>query len=279
MPAPPIDARSQSARVVSVVPCGADGVLLRIAPKEPVAPMRAGRFFMLRCVDGTSPPIPRPFSVYRQHGDGSLEFMIKVMGRGTRALAGAVPGKDLTCIGPLGNGWPELGPGAPWVMLAGGIGSAPFHMAIEQALAGTHGAQLDPSDLTLIYGGRHQGFLYDLESFMDLGVRILATTDDGSAGYHGNVVDCLRNQWATDSLPESLRLFTCGPEPMMRAVVEESKARDLACWYSLETYMGCGVGICNGCALSTCKSGPLADWPVAKACVDGPVFRVGTVEL
>ena len=139
MPAPPSDARSFAARAVDVTPRGEDGVLLRIRPEVALAPLRAARFFMLRREDGSSPAIPRPFSVYRQP-DGELEFLVKVMGRGTRALAECVPGTVLRVVGPLGNGWPTLdGSGDPWVMLAGGIGCAPFYMGIEQALAGMDG--------------------------------------------------------------------------------------------------------------------------------------------
>ena len=120
MPAPPADARSFTAEVVSVERCGADGVILTIHPERPLPPIRASRFFMLRREDALSPAIPRPFSIYRQKGD-LLEFLIKVMGRGTRALAESLPGTRLRAIGPLGNGWPALdGDGAPWVMLAGG---------------------------------------------------------------------------------------------------------------------------------------------------------------
>lgn len=254
-------------------------MLLRIKPLEPAGPLRAGRFFMLRSPDDTAPAIPRPFSVYRQHDDGSIEFLIKVMGPGTRALARSSPGTELVCVGPLGNGFPEFGADVPQVMVAGGIGSAPFYMAIQQALAGSHGAKVAPEDLTLIYGGRKAGFLYDLEAFMDLGVRVLAATDDGSVGFHGNVLDCLRKQWEVENLPETVRLLTCGPEPMMEAVAHEAAVKNLECWVSLESYMGCGVGICNGCSLVTRPDGPLGEWPVAKACVDGPVFCTSAIEL
>ena len=279
MPAPPIDARSQNAHVLGVEPCGEDGVLLRIKPLEPADPLRAGRFFMLRSLDDTAPSIPRPFSVYRQYDDGSIEFLIKVMGPGTRALAGSPPGTELVCVGPLGNGLPEFEADVPRVMVAGGIGSAPFYMAIQQALEGSHGAKVEPEDLTLIYGGRQAGFLYDLEAFMELGVRVLAATDDGSVGFHGNVLDCLRKQWDVGNLPETVHLLTCGPEPMMEAVAHEAAAKNLKCWVSLETYMGCGVGICNGCSLVTRPDGPLGAWPVAKACVDGPVFSTSAIEF
>ena len=280
MPAPPPDARSLSARVESVSACGEDGVVLTVLPEVELAPVRASRFFMLRRRDALSPLIPRPFSLYRQRGR-ELEFLIKVMGRGTRALAGSRPGDELSLIGPLGNGWPTLdGGGAPWVMLAGGVGSAPFFMGIEQALAGMDGKRPAARDeIVYLFGAARRGLLYDLERFRALGVRIHTATDDGSEGFHGNVLQLLEDLWRTGELPREVRLLACGPHPMLVAVERLARARKLACWLSLETMMGCGVGICNGCPVTTRPEGELGGWPNAKCCVEGPVFPVGAITL
>ncbi len=289
MPAPPTDCRVRRGEVLAVRPSGEDGVVLalRPSPVDPLVnppenpPVRAGRFFMLRREDALSPAIPRPFSVYREREGGVLEFLIKVVGPGTRALSTSAVGTRVLTVGPLGAGWPTLdGDGAPWVMIGGGIGSAPFYMAIQQALQGMHGAGAVPaSHLTFLYGGRRAGFLYDLDEFTELGVRVLAATDDGSLGFHGNVVECLEQQWERGDLPDQVRILTCGPEPMMRAVARVAADRGLRCWLSLETLMGCGVGICNGCAVETVEGGALGKWPVAKCCVDGPVFAASDIRI
>jgi dihydroorotate dehydrogenase electron transfer subunit len=280
MPAPPTDARSLRASATSVVRCGDDGVILRIRPELEQAPLRAARFFMLRREDALSPAIPRPFSVYRQEGR-ELEFLIKVMGRGTRALADCTPGTALRAIGPLGNGWPTLDPdGPPWVMLAGGIGSAPFYMAIEQARAGMDGAHpVRAERITLLYGAARAGLLYDLAAFASLGVRVATATDDGSHGLRGNVLQLLERLWETGELPREVRLLACGPDPMLVAVERLAAAHDLECWLSLETLMGCGVGICNGCPVPTRADGPMGAWPNAKCCVEGPVFSTRAITL
>jgi NAD(P)H-flavin reductase len=144
MPAPPADARSMMCEVISVEPSGSDGVLLRVRPDAPLtvggAPLTPNRFFMLRREDGLSPAIPRPFSIYREV-DGDLVFMIKVIGPGTRAFELSRPGEQLRLIGPLGLGWPDFRPGSkPWVFLAGGIGSAPFFMAVESLMRAAEAA-------------------------------------------------------------------------------------------------------------------------------------------
>lgn len=280
MPAPPDDARSRLARTVAVEPCGEDAVRLVVRPEEPLPPVRAARFFMLRREDGVGPAIPRPFSLYRREGD-DLEFLIQVIGRGTRALAAARPGDPLRLVGPLGNGWPTLtGADPPLVFLAGGVGSAPFLLAAEQAAAGMDGAEPVPREaMTMLYGAATRAKLYDLERFEALGIRVCVATDDGSAGLSGNVLDLLAREQAEGRLPEAVRLFACGPEPMLRAVERFARARGLAAWLSLETHMGCGVGICNGCPVPTRPEGPLGAWPNAKCCVEGPVFSLDAITL
>jgi len=280
MPAPPSDARSFEAQVVRVEPCGDDAVLLALRPELALPKIRASRFFMLKPLEREAPLIPRPFSIYRQD-DGAVVFLIKKMGRGTRALAAMRPGERARMIGPLGNGWPTLdGDGPPWVMLAGGVGSAPFYLGLEQALAGMDGATpARPEQLAYLFGAATKGLLYDVDAFRGLGARVFTATDDGSDGYHGNVIGLLRELWERGELPREVRLLACGPERMLEAVEELAREDGLAAWLSLETLMGCGVGICNGCPVPTRPEGPLGDWPNAKCCVEGPVFSADAITL
>ena len=274
MAAPPSDTQVQTATVQSIRPVGDDAFVLGMALPDPLEPLAAGRFFMLRRDDDLSPAIPRPFSVYRQAEDGSVEFLIKTLGRGTQALAQTRIGEEVRVIGPLGNGWPawKANGKAKW-FVGGGIGSAPFYMAIEQAIK----AGVPADQITFVYGGRTKGFLYDLELFRELGVNVVAATDDGSEGFHGNVVQACESMLADVS--GQVEVFTCGPDPMMKAVVKFAQANQFESWISLESYMGCGVGICNGCAVGTSEDGPFGDWPVAKCCVDGPVFASSAVQF
>ena len=274
MPAPPADARSILATAVGVALCGDDGAILRVETESPIPPLRAGRFFMLRREDRMSPAIPRPFSVYRQKGR-ELEFLIKVVGTGTAALAACAKGTKVRVVGPLGNGWPDLdGEGAPWVMLAGGIGSAPFYMAIEQALE-----HVKPEQLLYVYGAARKGLLYDLEAFQSLGIRVATCTDDGSFGFKGNVLQLLVGLQKKREIPETVRLLACGPERMLEAVERHATKHGLDAWLALENLMGCGVGICNGCPVPTRPEGAMGSWPNAKCCVEGPVFSTRDVTL
>lgn len=309
--------------VISVEPSGSDGVLLRVRPEAPLtvdgAPLAPNRFFMLRREDGLSPAIPRPFSIYREL-DGDLVFMIKVIGPGTRAFELSRPGEQLRLIGPLGLGWPDFRPGSkPWVFLAGGIGSAPFFMAVESLMraaeaagpggppngdtrsgaASTFGAGVfesapaatattepgfasqgfDQPPPFLLYGAANAGLLYDVEAFAELDCALHVATDDGSMGFKGNVLQLLDRLQADGLIPVDVRLAACGPLPMLRAVARFAEAKDYECWVSLEEMMGCGVGICNGCVVETKPDGAHGKWPNLKACVEGPAFRTADVVL
>lgn len=280
MPAPPIDSRALTGEALSVTRSGDDGVILKLRVDAELPPLRAARFFMLKRDDRVSPEIPRPFSLYRQKGN-ELEFLIKVMGLGTQALAACTRGTKLKVVGPLGNGWPTIdGEGAPWVMLGGGIGSAPFYMAIEQALAGMDGARAAKREqLFYLYGAAKRGFLYDLEAFEKLGVPTFTCTMDGSHGVKGHVLQLLEHLQGRGVIPAKVRLLACGPERMLEAVETWANARGLGCWLSLETRMGCGVGICNGCPVPTVPDGRHGLWPNMKCCVEGPVFSTKDVTV
>ena len=101
----------------------------------------------------------------------------------------------------------------------------------------------------------------------------------GSHGRRGNVLGLLQQLWERKELPERVRILACGPDPMLAAVEALARERELECWLSLETLMGCGVGICNGCPVPTRRDGPLGAWSNAKCCVEGPVFPLEALAL
>ncbi len=291
MVAPPKDACSALAELIAIEILPGDGVLITVRPSVELEPLDPNRFFMLRREDGLSPKIPRPFSIYREvareDGPADLVFMIKVIGDGTRALANTRVGESLRLIGPLGKGWPSFTEPAdetPWVFLAGGIGSAPFFMAVEAITAAADEAEASGERAPtpppfLLYGAGTRELVYDAEAFSELDCALHVATDDGSFGFKGNVVTLLQALQAAGSIPQRVRIAACGPMPMLRAVERFASANDLECYVSLEDLMGCGVGICNGCVVETKPDGPLGAWPNAKCCVEGPAFNTNAVVL
>jgi len=233
---------------------------------EPPSAVEPGQFFMLRRADGQGPLLPRPFSLERL-GDGLASFLAKVIGPGTRALAALRPGEGLVLTGPLGRGFPPVRPDDGAVLLAGGIGIAPFPHVVERARA----AGVSPRALTLVFGAASGDQHYALPLFESYGIRIVLATDDGSRGFRGNALAAYEAEVEARRIDARAPVFACGPERMLEAVARRAREKDRRAHVSLETFMACGVGICNGCAVPV-EPGAFDGWPYAKACREGPVF-------
>jgi dihydroorotate dehydrogenase electron transfer subunit len=179
--------------------------------------------------------------------------------------------------GPLGNGFPPQHT-EHLVMVAGGIGQTPFPALAREHLGvrrdGDPPRRVAPvKRVTLCYGARTKDYLAGLDDFRRLGVEVLLSTDDGTAGHHGLVTEVLAG--ALDDSPQA-RVVCCGPEPMMEAVARIASARGTPCQVSLETPMACGVGICFSCVTRLRDEG--GGWDYRRTCVEGPVFDAERIE-
>jgi dihydroorotate dehydrogenase electron transfer subunit len=209
------------------------------------AAAKAGQFVNLGL--GVGPLLRRPFSVYRVDGD-RIEVVLKAVGRGTAQLLAMRPGESVSCLGPLGHGF-EISAGPKTVALvSGGLGVAPMPLAARDARAlGLH--------VTWIHGARTADELCSESDGDDL---VLAT-DDGSSGFAGTAVA---------AAPDADLVLACGPNRMLAAVAERWPDAQVA----VETYMGCGTGVCLGCAV------PLRRGGYDRACSEGPVYRASDVD-
>lgn len=215
---------------------------------------RPGQFAMLTLDPAAprhDPLLPRPMAVYRSEGE-RLEFRFKVVGRGTKLLAGLPQGTPLGVLGPLGNGFPE--PQGRPVLVGGGTGIA----SLYELAAGC------ASDVRVLLGGRTRDEILGLEDFQRLPVELGVTTEDGSLGERGRVTDLLKPSSGDE-------VFACGPTGMMKRAHELARAGSARCWVSLETHMACGFGVCLGCAVKT-KGG------FRYACSQGPVFAAEALD-
>ncbi len=221
-----------------------------------------GQFVMVRIGDNNDPLLRRPLSIHHATRDGLLQLLFKVVGRGTELLAHLKVGEKLSVLGPLGNGF-SMGDPRKACLVGGGLGIAPLYFLasrfIQQASCGT-GPSVMPR---VILGARNREELEPLVlDFQNLGVEVLAATDDGSMGYHGLVTDVLRKL----NLGAECEVYTCGPRPMMAAIHHFCQKENMACQVSVETAMACGMGACLGCAV------PVKEGGYKHACSDGPVF-------
>jgi len=250
----------------------ADYNVLAFDAPEIAATARPGQFVMIKTSGGlesTAPLLRRPFSIFEILRDAGgrptgVSIFNKRIGAGTSLLSRIEPGTHLPVLGPLGRPFEPIDPPAEAWMVAGGVGLAPF-VTLASALM----ARGTPA--TLFYGARRADDLHCVELFEALGVKMVLVTEDGSRGIHGRVTVPLASALAARPLGSPVKLFVCGPTPMMRACARLAAEHGRACDVSLEQVMGCGLGGCYSCVVLA--RGPAGGTPHhTRTCIDGPVF-------
>ena len=261
------------AAVIANTRLSADYSVLALAAPAIAEAAQPGQFVMLKASRGMDPLLRRPFSIFEVLRDDrafpiGITVLNKRIGKGTRLLYEVEPGAHLQCLGPLGRPFEPVDPPAEAWMVAGGVGLAPFVTLAEALLArGTVP--------TLFYGARRAEELHCIEIFERLGIRVVCSTEDGSRGAHGRVTVPLEQELARTPRSTDLRLYVCGPTPMMRAVSAVASANRRRCDVSLEQVMGCGLGGCYSCVVLA--RDPSGAPHHTRSCIDGPVFDAGRV--
>ncbi len=174
---------------------------------------------------------------------------VQKVGAATSALFELGECGSLGIRGPFGNGF-DIKEGHI-LLVAGGVGAAPLAPLAEKASS-------SGIEVTTLLGAKTKDELLFRKRFEAAGdVRI--ATDDGSEGEPGFVTELLE---ASENYSQ---LYCCGPEPMMKKVLDKiapSKAQ-----FSLHRYIKCGLGICGACCvdgLRVCKDGPVFSGEVLK---------------
>lgn len=233
--------------------------LVRLAVENPGGTKAvAGQFAMLRPVCfGQELTWARPLSLFGVTPE-RLEFFIQVAGRGTRRLAAMNPGDRLVLWGPLGRGF-AVEPDTPTLLLAGGVGLAPFAPYIA--------AHPRPENLRLVFGHRPPLAAYP---FAEMAANIQAESfHEEKPGDLDRFTALLRERIAgyRDGL-----VLGCGPRPFLAAVADMGRAAGARVQVSLENRMACGVGACLGCVEKD------ASGELVQTCVRGPVFWAKDLE-
>lgn len=206
---------------------------------------RPGQFVNIK-LDGFF--LRRPISVCNSK-DNTLTIIYKVVGHGTEVMAAMKPGEKLDILTGLGNGYDTDKSGDKPLLIGGGAGVPPMYMlALELLRQG--------KNPTVVLGFNKQSEVFYEQEFTSLGVKTIVTTADGSYGLKGFVTDAIKDLDYT-------YFFTCGPEPMLKAVYDNTKTSGQM---SFEARMGCGFGACMGCTCETlygnkriCKDGPVLE--------------------
>ena len=189
----------------------------------------------------------RPISVCDVQDD-RLTIIYKVVGKGTEQMSRMESG-TLDVLTGLGNGYDLDAAGEKPVLLGGGVGVPPMYLLAKRLLQAG-------KDVQVILGFNTASEVFYEDAFKALGAEVTVTTVDGSYGMKGFVTDALAGK-------EYTHFYTCGPEPMLKAVYRASATSGQL---SFEKRMGCGFGACMGCSCKTITG-------YKRICKEGPVMR------
>lgn len=192
----------------------------------------------------------RPISIC-DYGENTLTIIYKVVGKGTLALSQMTGGEKLDCLTALGNGFDTSKCQKSALVIGGGVGVPPLYKLSKKLIS-------EGKDVTVILGFNKAGDVFGIKEFEDLGVKVILCTADGSVGTKGFVTTPMN-----DEKIEYDYFFTCGPEPMLKAVYDVS---DTSGQFSFESRMGCGFGACLACS---CKT----KYGYKRICKDGPILK------
>ena len=192
-----------------------------------------------------------PLSIFDANEDGSVSVAVKKVGDATRALHNKKIGEIVGLRGPFGNSF-TLKEGKI-LMVSGGTGTAPLLFLAKKVKS-------KAAKLVFVIGAKTKDELLFIDKLEEVCVKrdLVATTEDGSYG-----IKCL----ATTPLESLLAkekfdmIYTCGPEQMMRKVLDLAEKNGIALEASLERLMRCAIGLCGSCVVGKYR-----------VCRDGPVF-------
>jgi ferredoxin--NADP+ reductase len=196
-------------------------------------------------------------------GRGTITLIVQGVGKTTRLMNALGPGDALLdVVGPLGRP-SEVKDYGTVVVIGGGVGAAiayPTARALHEA--GNH--------VISVLGGRSRDLVLLEPEIRAISDEVFVTTDDGSYGRKGLVIDPLRELLAAGR-PIGL-VLAIGPVRMMQAVAEVTRPHGTPTVVSLNSLMVDGTGMCGGCRIITSGGARFA-------CVDGPEFDAHTVDF
>lgn len=224
---------------------------------EVAAEAAPGQFVNLYC-HHQGRLLPRPISICEiDKAEGRLHLVYAILGKGTAEISNYPQGERIDLMGPLGNGFALTDQPKDLLIVGGGVGTPPMVELCKQL----------NGNKTIVTGFRDNPYLVD--RFERYG-KTFVTTDDGSVGFKGNVIELMEREGLKGTI------YACGPTPMLRGVQAYAAKNNLTAYLSLEERMSCGFGACVGC-VAKIKADNEAGFHYKKVCKDGPVFTAEEV--
>ncbi len=225
---------------------------------------KPGQFLEIRVTEEIEPLLRRPISIYNVEGN-IVEFIFQIKGKGTEILSKRKEGEEVDILGPLGQGTFKFEGKKNIAIIGGGIGTFPLYKLAKEAKK--------QAKINMYLGFRNKDFVVLEEEFKKVSDKLILTTDDGSYGEKGFAINFLKEDIEKEEIDG---IYACGPLPMLKAVQALAKETKIPCQISLEERMGCGIGVCLGCAVKVNAGEETVYTHVCKA---GPVFDSNVVEI
>ena len=193
---------------------------------------------------------------------GLITLFVQAIGRTTTLMSELEAGDHLEDVaGPLGRA-SDIKDYGTAVVVGGGLGTAiAYPIARALAEAGNR--------VIAIVGGRSREYVLLEDQLKSHGIEVIPCTDDGSYGRKGFVTEALADVIASEDVGV---VFAAGPVPMMGAVAEVTRPREIETIASLNPIMVDGTGMCGGCRVEV-------GGETKFACVDGPEFDAHQVDF
>jgi len=247
----------ENLKVLSNKQLNKDHHVLILQSKNKLRDILPGQFANILVDKSQSTFLRRPFSIhFVDYEKNTIHILIKGIGTGTKCLSHTQPGENLSVIFPLGNGFTIPEQSSKVLLVGGGCGIAPLLLLAQTLNIKNH-------QVHILLGARSKDDLVELDAYQQFGTLHL-TTEDGTVGEKGFVTN---HQLFADSLKSFDHIFTCGPEPMMKAVAAQASKNNINCEVSLENTMACGFGVCLCCVTETTEGNQCV-------CTEGPVFNI-----
>ena len=220
-----------------------------------------GQFVNIK-IDHDSPNLlRRPFSISNVDG-GQVYILFNIVGKGTFSLSEKKVGDEIEILGPLGNGFNYDNSYGKHIIIAGGMGIAPF-LFLFNALS------KKKKSIDLYFGFRTKNDVIDF-SISNINI----ATEDGSLGYKGNVNGLFFSKMS-DYNTKDTKIYACGPNAMLKNLLDKISSLSYEAEVSIESHMACGVGLCQGCPVES----KTAEGKYLLVCKDGPCFDIKEILL
>lgn len=239
-------------RIISIREEGKDRKTITVLNKQIARNANPGQFIMV-WIPGVD-EIPMGISYI---GEEEIAFTVHKVGEATAALHEMKVNDCIGIRGPYGRGFKEVN--GRIIVIGGGTGMAPLMPLVRRLI------EKRENKVTVINGAKSiDEMIYkdELNKLMKEGkIRYIPATEDGSLGYHGLATDALEELLNEDENPDEM--YVCGPEVMIKRVMEIALKKQIHMQAAIERYMKCAIGICGSCAVD----------PIGlRVCVEGPVI-------